>query len=68
MNHSPFNSRLKWMKTIHKPPAAKQDQRRMAVLKGAPEIVLKSCTHYYHKGELSQAILVVRPRSSPIFS
>lgn len=38
------------MKTIHKPPASKQDQRRMAVLKGAPEIVLKSCTHYFHKG------------------
>jgi magnesium-transporting ATPase (P-type) len=43
------------MKTIHKPPAAKQDQRRMAVLKGAPEIVLKSCTHYYHKGACLRA-------------
>ena len=47
----PFNSRLKWMKTIHKPPPTKADQRRLAVLKGAPEIVLKSCSHYLNKGQ-----------------
>jgi hypothetical protein len=30
---SPFNSRLKWMKTIHAPPLKQPDQRRMAILK-----------------------------------
>jgi len=29
----PFNSRLKWMKTIHKPPSKSADQRRLAILK-----------------------------------
>jgi hypothetical protein len=52
---SPFNSRLKWMKTIHAPvPAVSEeleDQRRLAVLKGAPEIILKSCSRYLSKGE-----------------
>lgn len=47
----PFNSRLKWMKTIHKPPPTKADQRRLVILKGAPEIVLKSCSHYLNKGQ-----------------
>jgi len=47
----PFNSRLKWMKTIHKPPPTKADQRRLVILKGAPEIVLKSCTHHLLKGQ-----------------
>jgi magnesium-transporting ATPase (P-type) len=48
---SPFNSRLKWMKTIHAPPRKSEDQRRMAVVKGAPERILECCTHYMHKGE-----------------
>ena len=47
----PFNSRLKWMKTIHKPPPTKADQRRLVVVKGAPEIVLESCSHYLNKGQ-----------------
>ncbi|TFJ81370.1 hypothetical protein NSK_007331 [Nannochloropsis salina CCMP1776] len=47
----PFNSRLKYMKTIHRPPPTQADQRRVVILKGAPEIVLKSCTRYMSKGE-----------------
>jgi magnesium-transporting ATPase (P-type) len=47
---SPFNSRLKWMKTIHAPPRKAEDQRRMAVVKGAAERILGCCTHYLHKG------------------
>jgi magnesium-transporting ATPase (P-type) len=39
------------MKTIHRVPTVK-GQKRLCILKGAPEIVLKSCSHYMHKGTL----------------
>lgn len=38
------------MKTIHRQPSGR-GQERVCVLKGAPEIVLKSCSHYLHKGQ-----------------
>ena len=48
MEEIPFSSERKRMTTIHK----MEDGRRIAFMKGAPEMVLERCTHILEDGEV----------------
>lgn len=44
----PFDSKRKLMSTVHK----KNDGKYISITKGAPDILLYKCTHYYDKGDI----------------
>ncbi len=44
----PFDSKRKLMSTLHKD----KDGKYISITKGAPDILLYKCTHYYEKGDV----------------
>ena len=42
----PFNSANKWALTVTDSPGSRNEH--IVMMKGAPEIVLTKCSHYYH--------------------
>ncbi len=52
----PFNSRNKFALSVMKPHglANESPNRRTLLMKGAPEVVLKRCTHYMRRGEVKE--------------
>lgn len=59
LHEIPFNSANKWQISLHELPSEfaldeeKSDKKQaLAVLKGAPERVLRMCTHYVYRGQL----------------
>jgi magnesium-transporting ATPase (P-type) len=50
----PFNSRNKYALTVSKPVglAHESPDKRTLMMKGAPEVVLKRCTHFMRRGEV----------------
>jgi magnesium-transporting ATPase (P-type) len=50
----PFNSTNKWQLSIHKVEVRSGHyikERRLLVMKGAPEVIMARCSYYFHKGE-----------------
>ncbi|KJZ71818.1 hypothetical protein HIM_08789 [Hirsutella minnesotensis 3608] len=48
--HIPFNSKNKWMLTMHPPSETeKTNQEYTFFVKGAPDVLLPACTHYWSR-------------------
>lgn len=43
----PFNSKNKWMLTLHELPGSNEKKQYRALVKGAPDVLLPACTSYW---------------------